>query len=90
MRPRKVHWRQIFDTGPSSPETLCGRTLTHNGRYLVDFVERNNEYVTCCACLYHLGLYMPLVKLVEHQQAQRMLGEAWRARVSSWIQGPTP
>lgn len=28
------------------------------------------EDVTCLVCLYHLGLYMPLVKLREHQSEQ--------------------
>lgn len=29
------------------------------------------DRVTCLVCLYHLGLYVPLSKLTEHQNANR-------------------
>lgn len=31
----------------------------------------NPDSVTCRVCLYHLGLYMPLVKLKAHQHRER-------------------
>lgn len=72
-RATKTHWR------PSKkPETICGRTVYYNGRQLVNYAELWPEYVDCHVCLYHMGRYMPLSKLAEHQAAQRMHAEAWK------------
>lgn len=53
------------------PETLCGRTIYYNGRLLANYIEIWPEYVDCHVCLYHLGLYVPLSRLAEHQQYWR-------------------
>lgn len=38
--------------------------------------------VTCFICLYHMGLYVPLTKLVEHQRYTRMREDNARAWAS--------
>ena len=55
-RPYKVHY-------VASHRTLCATPLQYNAH-----PDRTTPYrseVTCLICLYHLGLYTPLVKLAE-------------------------
>lgn len=68
-RERKVHWRQ--PVGANMHFTHCSpRGYTWNRLYTTDLGA-----VTCLVCLYHLGLYMPLVKLREHQIENRRIWE---------------
>lgn len=66
-RPLRTHWKPR----PHARFTQCGRRLRH-------YAEYNVEYVTCLVCLYHLGRYVPLSKLREHQAQQvRNVFEDW-------------
>jgi hypothetical protein len=55
----------------------------HDSRSLCHTDGRTTAYepdVTCRRCQYHLGLYVPLSRLREHQAAQRMRAEAWHSK----------
>lgn len=52
----KVHGRAW--PSPWSEQTTCGTAGT------------TGDDVTCLRCLYRMGLYVPLVKLREHQDTQ--------------------
>lgn len=54
IRERRIHF---------GPPAICGQAV--RGTRTVTCAEG----VTCRVCLYHLGLYVPLVKLREHQNA---------------------
>lgn len=66
-RERKVHEVIL-------PRRTCGAFL----RGFIWNIQTTHDpgAVTCLVCLYHLGLYVPLVKLREHQNAE----SAGRAR----------
>lgn len=59
MRPRRVHHRR----------TVCPASMLADFNASTEDVER----VDCLVCLYHLGLYMPLVKLAEHARINRVV-----------------
>jgi hypothetical protein len=64
VRPYKVHY-------VASHRTYCNTPLQYNAS-----PDRTTPYqgeVTCLICMYHLGLYVPLVKLKEHQFMQRLM-----------------
>lgn len=56
MSRRKMHLRTVFDT------------VSHGARRQ-RLVTNDMTKVDCLICLYHLGLYIPLSKLFEHQTA---------------------
>ena len=60
---KRTHWR--VERYPSdSWKTACGADI-----YLdkLCYAEYLKELVDCRVCMYHLGLYIPLSKLREHQ-----------------------
>jgi hypothetical protein len=64
VRVRVIHYVR----GGSGMVARCGtaaRTFSWNLH-----ATEHPDRVTCRVCLYHLGLYMPLVKLKEHQDAE--------------------
>ena len=61
-RPYKVHY-------VASHRTLCATPLQYNAH--PDRTTPYHSEVTCLICLYHLGLYTPLVKLAEVQARAR-------------------
>lgn len=52
IRELKIHF---------GPPAICGQAVRGTRNVTCQ------EAVTCRVCLYHLGLYVPLVKLREHQ-----------------------
>lgn len=67
IRPRKIHGRACGPMG-TTWAAVCGRPNAVIG-----------DNVNCHVCLYHLGRYVPLVKLREHQRLQHF---------EAWIRGP--
>jgi hypothetical protein len=67
----KVHWASAAarDTGQCH---VARRTYPWQRSVTVEPAE-----VTCLVCLYHMGRYMPLSKLQEHQEFARMHHYAW-------------
>lgn len=60
-RVRRVHW--------ASPTMQCGASLSAYSWNLQRTAYEPD--VTCLVCLYHLGRYMPLSKLRDHQSRER-------------------
>jgi len=65
-RTHRTHWRRQHTIPPM---TMCCRPLFTGGSHGrgVCYAEHCPEYVDCLVCLYHMGRYMPLSKLYEHQ-----------------------
>lgn len=68
--PLKVHAQHRKGDGPKL-SVFAGQPLCDNPR-AVEFTMRpwydEGRDISCHVCLYHLGLYVPLVKLREHRQ----------------------
>lgn len=62
-RDKKWHWR-VEPGQDASWKTTCGRDIEAEGLQYAEYVK---EVVDCHVCLYHLGCYIPLSKLREHQ-----------------------
>jgi hypothetical protein len=67
LRHLRTHWRPNH-----SPQTFCGREVYVGTKLMVCYAEYWPEYVDCLVCLYHMGRYMPLVKLQEHQDHNKI------------------
>lgn len=63
-RTRRTHYESFC--APKS--SACGAILRSFSWNLA--MTREPTEVTCLVCMWHLGLYMPLVKLREHQYVQ--------------------
>ncbi len=73
MRVAKVHFRPFC-----LPSPACGASVrAFSWNRLTTAYEPD---VTCLVCMWHLGRYVPLVKLREHQRESRAIWE----RVNTW------
>lgn len=90
----KTHWAESGEVTRRTRMTRCGRFLFVGGKFGrgVNYAEYDTQYVTCHVCLYHLGLYVPLVKLREHQWAasgSALTLEHWTRIYEALRRGPT-
>jgi hypothetical protein len=58
-RARAVHWRNLESV---TPRSACGTVRGFSREY--------QDEVTCRACMYILGRYVPLSRLKDHQSEQ--------------------
>lgn len=70
-RAYRTHWAP-HQLPPRRPRfTICGRSSV--GEFGGPcYAEYDPQYVDCRVCLYHMGRYMPLLKLHEHQNYNRL------------------
>lgn len=65
MSTRAVHWVSPVTLGRQHP--VCGMVRGFSCNTLL---TSDREGVTCRACMYIIGRYMPLVRLKDHQHAE--------------------